>query len=751
MTQEAFDELFGKNLNDQQLQAVHAVDGPVLLLAVPGSGKTTVLVDRLGYMVRCRGITPGSILTMTYTVAATLEMKKRFAEKYGDAYAGDMTICTINGLSARIIAGYAQHRGRSWPLALLTNEEAARIVGDIYMDLHGEYPGENTIRDIRTAITYIKNRMLSQDEIAEADLGVDRLPQFYGLYSQALKEQQRMDFDDQMVYALTILRQHPQILQKLQEQYRYICVDESQDTSRIQHEIIGLLAEKNRNLFMVGDEDQSIYGFRAAYPEALLHFRETYPEAVVLLMERNYRSSREITEAANHFVKENRFRYDKRICPVHGSGKPVQILSALTRNDQFAYLYQVARSCDRETAVLYRNNDSALPLIDWFERTGVPYNCKKFEEAFFSHRIVTDIVDILNFAADPMDAERFLRIYYKFGFPVSREAARYACSRSASGGRTIPEELMHSPDLTDYGRDGAGDLQRVLAGLHEHSAAAALNLIWNVLGYNSYVVRNQLDGGKYDILQMLAAREKSPESFLKRLDTLKQLIHDHQNRQENLFTLSTIHSSKGLEYERVYLLDVLDGILPGKLRKDLKSEQDTQRYEEDRRAFYVAMTRAKEELYLFTCADRDSRFVREVAEKLPRPKADAGDVFAALPENLCGKTCTHRQFGKGKVTVCGDGEVLMDYGRRHYERMSLGQLLDSRVVPAEEPTELPDPELPPLHPGSAVTHKSFGPGVVMKLEGDVAQIRFQDGEIRRILLSMTLRQHILQPGKKTRG
>ncbi len=755
MTLTQFDQTFVERLNPQQKQAVHTVDGAVLLLAVPGSGKTTVLVTRLGYMVYCKNIAPRSILTMTYTVAATVEMRQRFASMFGNVYASDMEFCTINSLSSQIIKCYANSHGKRQPFAVIESGAAAKLVGQIYQQIHGEYPTESTIKDIRTGITYVKNMMLTDEEIRKLDIGINHFEKIFQTYCACLRQEQLMDFDDQMGYALTILKSYPSILEYFQERYRYICVDESQDTSKIQHEIIQLLAAKYKNIFMVGDEDQSIYGFRAAYPEALLNFEKDYPGAKILLMEQNYRSTREIVAAANIFVAKNRFRYEKKIIPTRGSGKAIQKIYTANRISQYKYLYEIARNCTQETAVLYRNNDSALPLIDLFERNGIRYNCKKFEDAFFSHRVVTDILDIIHFAYHPLDADTFLRIYYKFGSPITKSAAIYACEQSAKSGNPILQELSRCPDLSSYGQEAAFDLYTLLPEIPKQSAETALIQIWGTLHYSSYVAKNKLDAGKYDILRMLAKRETSPQSFLQRLEALRQLIQSHVNQPDNKFILSTVHSSKGLEYERVYLLDILDGILPAKKLAEVKSAEDIQQYEEDRRVYYVAMTRAKDELYLFSCPDRSSQFTSEILTTLTPEVVDPEDVFSSFKQNLCGKSYTHKDFGKGKILAhCAD-LLLVEYPSQHTQLLTLLQMLENRDTsikfsahPPALKASVPDAAVEniasTIQIGSRVRHKTFGPGVVLSISDGIADIKFdQTNDIKRILLDITIRNGIL--------
>lgn len=429
MTDSEFKTQYATHLNPQQEAAVRTVDGPVLLLAVPGSGKTTVLVTRLGYMVLCRGIPPERILTMTYTVAATADMRSRFASLFGPVLAEKLEYRTINGVSARIIQHYERSLGRK-AFDLVTDErELTALVGEIYRGIAHEFATESTVKTIRTWITYIKNMQLSDDEIETLQADDVKIGPVYREYCRILRQRRWMDYDDQMVYAYQILRQCPEILRDFQTKYPYLCVDEAQDTSKIQHKIIALLAKGTENLFIVGDEDQSIYGFRAAYPEALLEFDKVHLNAKVLLLEQNYRSTVQIVEAANRFIQRNQNRRPKHMKAVRGSGPSIRVIDVKDRLAQYAYLEKVARNCRTETAVLYRNNDSALPLIDRMNRAGIPYRCRQFDGSFFTHRVVRDITDVIRFAYDPEDGALFLRIYYKLGARITKAAAEAAAGR----------------------------------------------------------------------------------------------------------------------------------------------------------------------------------------------------------------------------------------------------------------------------------------------------------------------------------
>ena len=424
LTWSEFYNQFSLQLNEQQQSAVQSVTGPVLLLAVPGSGKTTVLVTRLGYMIFCRGIAPEKILTVTYTVAATKDMSERFASRFGQDLADRLEFRTINGICARVIQYYGRKTART-AFSLLTDEKRiSAILSAIYQKTERVYPTQGDLKNVRTLITYIKNRMLNEKEIEALDETAEiRISAIYKEYCSYLRENQLMDYDDQMVYAYNMLRKIPWLLEYFQDQYPYICVDEAQDTSKIQHAIIALLASRTENLFMVGDEDQSIYGFRAAYPEALLEFEQHHPRANVLLMEENFRSDANIVQAADSFIQKNTLRHEKHMRPSRPKQRELREISVANRKAQYSYLLKVAAGCINQTAVLYRDHECALPLIDLLERNGIPYRMRNADMTFFTNRVVMDISNIIKMAADPQNTDLFLQVYYKLGTYLRKQDA----------------------------------------------------------------------------------------------------------------------------------------------------------------------------------------------------------------------------------------------------------------------------------------------------------------------------------------
>lgn len=620
MTPEDFKTEYMSALNPRQAEAVTTLEGPVLLLAVPGSGKTTALVTRLGYMVLARGIPPENILAITYTRAATAEMRTRYEQRFGAhgeaAGADRIAFQTINSISHSIIRHYSAAVSGRPAFPLLDNGgDNTRLVREIYQDINsGQYPDDATVRAIQTQITYVKNNMTAPEELPAAD-GITDFPLVFRRYNEALVQSGRMDFDDQMVYALQILRKYPAVLRYFQSRYTYLCVDESQDTSRIQHEIIRLLAGERGNLFMVGDEDQSIFGFRAACPDALMNFEQDHPGAKILYLEDNYRSASAIVRAANGFVKRNRDRREKTIrCNRDREGK-VEILPANGRVDQLRQLVLVAATAHLqkgETALLCRNNDSLLPILDRLEADGIPYRLRRSEDNFFNHRVVAEIRGIYRFACRPADPELFLQVYYTLGAGLPRPVAEEAYRRSLKSGASPLTECRKLPDLPPHLAGRLAELEYRLQRVADSPADKALECILQEMNYEKRA--KEKTGGQEKILALtlMGIRHPNLGSLFERLDGLREIMAARPQRGENGVILSTIHSSKGLEYDTVFLFDVFDGLFPVKNALTAETKEERKQYQEERRLFYVGITRAKNRLVLYDLRSRPSEFVSEI-------------------------------------------------------------------------------------------------------------------------------------------
>lgn len=720
-----FETTFSVKLNQQQKEAVQSTKGPVLLLAVPGSGKTTVLVTRLGYMIYCKNIPPESILTVTYTVAATKDMSERFAVRFGEDMAKRLEFRTINGICARIIQYYGRRIGKT-PFELVKDEKATTgMLIRICQDHGMGYPTESDLKNVRTLITYIKNMMLNEEELQKLEEESDiRIAEIYREYCRQMREQKLMDYDDQMLYAYNILRKDLGVLAYFQNRYPYICVDEAQDTSKIQHAIIALLAAGTGNLFMVGDEDQSIYGFRAAYPEALLSFEKKHPGAKVLLMEENFRSNAKIVEAADKFIQKNTLRHEKHMRAAREAGADIREISLKSRKAQYVYLMKAAQECTTgmagmsgseehrgradasvtETAVLYRDNECAIPLIDLLERKNIPYRMRNADLSFFTHRTVLDVQNIIRFAMDPKDTELFMQIYYRLKlFFNKKDALRYAQISQEKDMEVLDAALKYG-NLEKYQEDNIRNLKRQMVRILNMPGDEAVNQILTYMGYQDYLKKMGMNANKLETVKLIGSRVESPEKLLERLEELRTIIQEKVSDKDCPFILSTMHASKGLEYDTVYLLDVMDGILPEKVLANPRtaSKEELETYEEERRLFYVGVTRAKNQLNVFT-TNKPSKFCSELLGK------------RNLRENQQKEYAGIKKWGDyspaGTYGIKGNG-MYHGYGTGH----------GSQKQPGKSYQELADA----LGEGMIVKHKKFGEGVVVDMEGEHIRIQFGD-------------------------
>ena len=638
-------------------------------------------------MLHCKGIRPEQILTVTYTVAATRDMKARFISSFGEDHADKLTFRTINGLCAVVIGRYARQKGTE-PFALLDDERQINsVIRDLLARTGTAFPSDLQVKDARTHITYCKNMMLTEAEIHAHKVDGMDFPRVYFEYQDYLLRSRRMDYDDQMVFTYRIFRQHPDILAYFQHRWPYICVDEAQDTSKIQHAILRQLASGSGNIFMVGDEDQSIYGFRAAWPQALLEFEQVFPGAKVLKLETNYRSTRAIVEKADAFIRRNQNRRPKKMRTENQQGSPIRRIMLEDYNRQYNYLLKVAENCEESTAVLYRNNDSALPLIDLLEQKGLPYACRQREGFFFTSPLVRDITDMLEFAFDDGNKDLFLRFYYKLDLKLKKAVISQLLYGMPSD-KSVFEVLLESGGLEPWQMGKVKAMQTHYSKLPYLTSFAAIQRLVRYMGYGDYIQEQHGDTTKLDILLSLANQTPSVGQFLLHLQELKERIETLEPRPDCPFVLSTIHASKGLEYDHVILIDTVDGLLP--------SADEAEELEEERRLFYVGATRARKQLE-FLCYEN----------KFGEP-SDASFSFIS--------------------------QFLGEEPKKEPEQKA------QPAKPAGPSKEQIDNWIKDYIPGTEVTHKIFGRGLLTRREGTFATISFMEAGTKKIDLVTCLRQ-----------
>ena len=381
--------------SDEQVLASLHVEGPALVLAVPGAGKTSILLERTHNLIES-GVHPNNILSLTFSKAAANEMKYRFDYMYQNI---NVKFSTIHAFCYLVIREYSRLRNVEY--TLIEGDPKINKIGllkEIYKNVNRDYITEDKLETLLNAIGYCKNMMIEPKDVkSELEVEIDNFESIFKAYEDYKSKRKYMDFDDMLTLSYEILKREPYIKNRFIEQYKYIQIDEGQDSSKIQMEIINLLAKKYKNLFIVADDDQSIYGFRGAFPKGLFQLKEIYPNMKTFYMQKNFRSSKNIVSASNKFISQNTMRYTKDLVSAKDFDKPIDIVKLETTVDQYEYiLEQLEEDSSGSTAILYRNNLSAIGLLEFFERKRVSFAIRDSKLKFFSHWIINDIKSIMN-------------------------------------------------------------------------------------------------------------------------------------------------------------------------------------------------------------------------------------------------------------------------------------------------------------------------------------------------------------------
>ena len=623
MDYEEYIQKFNIQINDEQAAGVKSM-APTALIAVPGSGKTTTLIYKLGYMIHCRGISPSNILTITYTRASAADMRTRYAQVFGQEDSFYIPFKTINALALEIYKYTCRILGREE--FNLDEQVKSKLCAQILREYSQEFVDDGSIEDFAMQISYIKNKRLTREETADEKLTIMNMEVWpmYSDYLSAMNDLRLMDFDDQLVFALDALERYPDILQYFQHKYPYILVDEAQDTSLIQHCIIKALY--SGHIFMVGDEDQSIYGFRAAHPDALLNFTDDYPGGHVLFLNKNYRSTPNIIKTSSKFIKQNKRRHPKRMISVRPADQgnlPIRLIQLTHSNRQYSWLGRQLKEAydnNNETAVLYRVNTSAVPIIRLLLDANIPFRLRGgHHDTFFGDSTVQTALNLLLLSMQPYSVELFRRTCHKTrAFITSTQREQAIRQLDPNRHTSIWHSLSTVPTRNDKQADNIYEVWQAIASLKGKSALLALmHIESSVLSDDSY------DKRLLSMLKSLVGKGQSIQSFISDMRQLKKSLADvaasegHSTdysksaSQPSPITLSTVHSSKGLEFDNVILIDVTDEIFPkigegGLLVNDI---------EEERRLFYVAMTRARNQLTFLKYKNCNSRFINAITRK----------------------------------------------------------------------------------------------------------------------------------------
>ena len=586
------------NLTPSQLKAVDHFEGPALVLAVPGAGKTTMILHRTKKLIE-RGVDPKSILTITFSKAQAVDIKDRFVGMDGDR---TVHFSTIHAFCYSIVRDYSKKSGKSLSLIDSNMKKKYEILRDIYRSVNNSYPTEERIETAISEVGYCKNMMLSPQSFAKSKrCDTDNFVKFFETYEKFKKDRGLIDFDDMINLSYDVLKNDPAIIKKYRDRFKFIQLDEGQDTSRSQFMVLKLLAKPNNNLFVVADDDQSIYGFRGANTEELFKLKDEYKDIKTFYMEDNFRSTKNIVNIANIFIGQNEKRFEKTLVTDNPFDKPVSIIKVKEPKDQYALIEEELKKEDGDIAVLYRNNLSSIGLVEYFERKNYEFNIKDKKTKFFSHFITRDILDILNFARDLSDIDLYEKFYFKLKGYISKRHIEYL---KRHRGKNIFNILKDYPDLPSYYNKNINGLLVGFKKIARVDVYEAIDYIDKEMGYGDYLRENAkrfmeteatLNEYLY-YLKMIAKSTKSLDLFIGRLKELEYDLLKARDTDARL-TFSTIHSAKGLEFSRVFVVDLYEGTLPSTSSiEGLREDPDL--YEEERRLFYVAMTRAKRELYL---------------------------------------------------------------------------------------------------------------------------------------------------------
>ena len=597
--------------NPSQQRAIAHLSGPMMVLAGPGSGKTSVIVERTAYMINEGDISPANILVVTFSRAAAKEMKERFLSFTGQKYT-PVTFGTFHG----VFYGILKQAYGFTAANILSDEEKSGILKELALNYGGDLAEEGDFaEEVAKEISVVKGNKISLEHYYSSCCPDEVFRQIYQGYREACQSRRKLDFDDMILYCYELFTQRKDILAAWQKKFQYILVDEFQDINQLQYDIVRMLAQPQNNLFIVGDDDQSIYHFRGARPEIMLNFNRDYPEAETVTLNVNYRCSGQILASAMKVIGENKKRFSKKLSTPNQAGDAVMIREF--QNPREEYLTVVSELRERlengekleDTAILLRTNQEAEGLVGALMERQVPFNMKEKLPNLFHHWICRNLLAYMHFAAGEKNRKYFVEFMNRPNRYISRDALSLSPIVDF-------EELKEFYKDKDWMCDRITTLEthlRVLKGLAPY---AAINFIRKGMGYEEYLheyaeYRKIKPEELSEILDRLTESTRGMNS----LEEWEAYIEDYTTKLEEQarraeqeregVLISTLHGVKGLEYDFVYILNVNEGSMP--YRKAVLEPA----IEEERRLFYVGMTRARKKLAL--C------YVRQQYEKKREP------------------------------------------------------------------------------------------------------------------------------------
>ncbi|NCB91293.1 MAG: ATP-dependent helicase [Clostridia bacterium] len=611
--------------NTEQQKAVAHKDGALLVLAGPGSGKTAVITHRTQKLIQEYQVAPSSILVVTFTKAAARQMKERFLNLTGEKNTA-VTFGTFHGIFYAILRQAYGITSKN----IASEDEKYRILKELLHKTSMDVDDENDlIESLSREISMVKNERIPLSHYYSASCPDEEFRRIYENYERILHGRRLLDFDDLMVYCYKLFQKHPDILAAWQKKFRYILIDEFQDVNQIQYDIVRLLALPENNLFLVGDDDQSIYRFRGAKPEIMLHVPKDYPGMEQLILKQNYRCSGEIVEKSQNLIRWNDARFDKQLETENPKGKVIECRTFENESEETSWMIKsiqkdLEEGCPcREIAVLFRTNVGSRMSVERMMEYNLPFTMRDVLPNLYEHWLARNMVSYMKLAMGGRGRSDFLAIMNRPNRYLSREAFYE---------KEMPFEILYQfYEGKEWMCDRIEKFEHDIKIMKNMNPYAAINYIRYGIGYDEYLKeyadyrRIKVDE-LYDILREIQESAKGYQTYQEWFDYMeeyKEKLKEHADRirlQTEAVTISTLHSAKGLEFERVYILDVNEGSIPYH-----KAVLDVE-IEEERRMFYVGMTRAKKELHLYSVEERfgkqlkTSRFLDEIEEAPKKQK-----------------------------------------------------------------------------------------------------------------------------------
>ena len=633
-------------LNDIQREAVQHTEGPVLIFAGAGSGKTRVLTSRIAYLISEKNIPPVNILGVTFTNKAANEMKERIREMIGAA-AGDIHMGTFHSICARMLREDGHHLGYNRYFNIYDVDDQVRLIKKLMEQYHVSSDMFNP-KAIQGTISNAKNAMISPEEYARQadDLFEQNVADIYTPYQKALRKNNAMDFDDLLLKPLELFEKAPEVKQRYQKMYRYILVDEYQDTNKAQFEFIKQIGWKHKNVCVVGDDDQSIYRWRGADVSNILEFEETFPECAVFKLEQNYRSTQKILSAATAVVQNNPVRANKELWSAGDEGEKISLVEAFSEREEARKVLDLIQNevfsqkrTFNDFVILYRTNAQSRALEDILRQHGIKYVLVGGTK-FYSRKEIKDVLAYLRVIVNPDDSVAMRRILNVptrgIGATTEERLEKFAFEH----GITFWEAMQRAEEVNIHSGLTAKVLEFVtfLEKYMDLKDQLPVTELVGVMLEDSKLKKQYKDDGSEEAQDRLEnifeleqgieeycdrSEESSLEGFLEEVSLLTDI--DNWDEDTNAVTLMTLHSAKGLEFPVVFITGMEDGLLPLS-----RSVEDPEELAEERRLFYVGITRAQEKVYLTLANSRNrygeilsslpSRFIEEIPDDLIKPE-----------------------------------------------------------------------------------------------------------------------------------